>query len=1035
MEKFYRGSLWRKWDLHVHSIKSVFNNQFEKTGIETDDEEKYVYELFTRAIKNDVHAIGITDYFSIEGYSMINKYINDDEKLKKIFKSEIELDDDYLNKIHNIVIFPNIELRLEEMVVYKNNSQDKIEIHVIFDNEVEIDSIENDFFSLLTIPTEITIDGSNNVSLTRRNLEKLGKKIKEEQPEFSSKSDYEVGCTVAYVKFADLKKLLDTNFKNKYILILAEDNITDIKWNDQGHLVRKNIYTQSNGLFSSNTNSIKWGLSDKTKKEFSTYKPCFWGSDAHDYNKMFLPDMDRFCWIKADLTFQGLKQVLICPIYIGPIAIPYDNYLKNRQNIISDVSIHKRSDAKNNPTWFDSDIEINPYMTTIIGNKGSGKSALSDIISLVSCSKNIEYASFIEAKRFKLKPENYAGDYTASVKWVDKKSNSIDRLSDNLLESSVELVQFLPQRYIENVCSGIGQEFNNEIERTIFSYMDIAEKEGCTNLSQLITNKTTANYSLYQNLKNELEKINIDIISLESKKKKIHRETIEEKIKSLNLTLERHNQSKPEIVEKPKDGDDKYAKYISTIDDIKNKIKQQYDTNILELKNINSKITNIDSFNTIKTVVVNEIDELNSKYDELASKIGIENKKFLFYKICEDDINEKLNSLTKRKIELDQLVSQTDVELGKIVLEESFDIEKENLNDFITSSKSLFSQMYLLDLIKNKIVNDTSLATQKYQKYLKDLEIWDKTRKQIIGEEDGYPDGSLKYYNEQKEYLQKGLESDLKDLILKRKEIIEKIYDYHNSNCEVLKKIYLPIEERLKNVLELMEEKISFSVQVVVDPNLNDKILNQIDQRYNGFFSSKQSGALNLNSLIEETKFNEKKSVITFIEDIYSKVTNDYDSIDGLLRDKVLEFYNYIGSMDYLKSQYTLKLGGKDLKQLSPGERGIVLLIFYLSLSKSNIPLIIDQPEDNLDNQSVYSKLVPCIKSAKKNRQIIIVTHNPNIAIACDSEQIIYCEINKKTNAISYLSGSIENNVIRKKVVDILEGTMPAFDLRRQKYN
>ena len=599
----------------------------------------------------------------------------------------------------------------------------------------------------------------------------------------------------------------------------------------------------------------------------------------------------------------------------------------------------------------------------------------------------------------------------------------------------MELVQFLPQRYIENVCSGIGQEFNNEIERTIFSYMDIAEKEGCTNLSQLITNKTTANYSLYQNLKNELEKINIDIISLESKKKKIHRETIEEKIKSLNLTLERHNQSKPEIVEKPKDGDDKYAKYISTIDDIKNKIKQQYDTNILELKNINSKITDIDSFNTIKTVVVNEIDELNSKYDELANKIGIENKKFLSYKICEDDINEKLNSLTKRKIELDQLVSQTDVELGKIVLEESFDIEKENLNDFITSSKSLFSQMYLLDLIKNKIVNDTSLATQKYQKYLKDLEIWNKTRKQIIGEEDGYPDGSLKYYNEQKEYLQKGLESDLKNLILKRKEIIEKIYDYHNSNCEVLKKIYLPIEERLKNVLELMEEKISFSVQVVVDPNLNDKILNQIDQRYNGFFSSKQSGALNLNSLIEETKFNEKKSVITFIEDIYSKVTNDYDSIDGLLRDKVLEFYNYIGSMDYLKSQYTLKLGGKDLKQLSPGERGIVLLIFYLSLSKSNIPLIIDQPEDNLDNQSVYSKLVPCIKSAKKNRQIIIVTHNPNIAIACDSEQIIYCEINKKTNAISYLSGSIENNVIRKKVVDILEGTMPAFDLRRQKYN
>ncbi len=1038
MEKFERGSLWRKWDLHVHSIKSVFNNQFEKSGIVSNDEEKYIYELFTRAIKNNIYAIGITDYFSIEGYSMVIKYLKEEKKLKNIFKKEIESDPDFLNKIHNIAIFPNIELRLEEMVIYKSNKQNKIEVHVIFNNKIEIESIENDFFSLLTIPTNITIDGSNNVSLTRRNLEKLGRKIKEEQPEFSSKSDYEVGCTVAYVKFNDLKKLLDDNFKDNYILLLAEDNITDIKWNDQGHLVRKIIYIQSNGLFSSNQNSINWGLRDETKKEFSTYKPCFWGSDAHDYNKMFLPDMDRFCWIKSDLTFQGLKQVLICPkdrIFIGPIATPYDNYLKNKQNIISDISIHKREDAKNSQKWFDCDIKINPYMTTIIGNKGSGKSALSDIISLVSRSKNIEYASFIDAGRFKHKPENYAADYTATIGWSDDKTNTVNRLSDELPESSVELVQFLPQRYIENVCNGIGHEFNMEIEKTIFSYMDLAEKEGCSNLSQLISNKTTANYSLYQNLKNELEKTNIDIISLENKKKKIHKDSINEKIKSLNLTLERHNQSKPIPIEKPKDDNDKYAKYITKIDNIKNKIAINYNENIEKLKEINSQITDINNFITIKNVVVTEINELNNKYNELSKKLGTESKKFLSFKICEEGLNSKLDSLTKQKIKLDQLVSQTDVELGNVVLEESYNIEKNGINDYISSITSLYSQMYLLDLIKNKIVNDTSLATQKYQKYLNDLAAWDKKRKQIIGEVDGYPGGSLKYYNAQLEYLENNLDADLNNLIVKRKELIGEIYDYHISNCEILKKIYLPIEERLKNVLELMEEKISFTVQVVADPNLNDKILNQIDQRYNGFFSSKQSGSANLNSLIEETKFNEKQSTLSFIDSIFSKITSDYDSIDKILRDKVLEFYNYIGSMDYLKSQYTLKLGGKDLKQLSPGERGIVLLIFYLSLSKSNIPLIIDQPEDNLDNQSVYSKLVPCIKSAKKNRQIIIVTHNPNIAVACDSEQIIYCEINKKTSAISYSSGSIENAKIREKVVDILEGTMPAFDLRRQKYN
>lgn len=110
------------------------------------------------------------------------------------------------------------------------------------------------------------------------------------------------------------------------------------------------------------------------------------------------------------------------------------------------------------------------------------------------------------------------------------------------------------------------------------------------------------------------------------------------------------------------------------------------------------------------------------------------------------------------------------------------------------------------------------------------------------------------------------------------------------------------------------------------------------------------------------------------------------------------------------------------------------MLVFYLALNKNDIPLIIDQPEDNLDNQSVFARLVPCIREAKKKRQVIIVTHNPNIAIACDAEQVVCCSIDKKDNHITYTSGSIEDEAIRKTVVDILEGTMPAFELRKLKY-
>lgn len=75
--------------------------------------------------------------------------------------------------------------------------------------------------------------------------------------------------------------------------------------------------------------------------------------------------------------------------------------------------------------------------------------------------------------------------------------------------------------------------------------------------------------------------------------------------------------------------------------------------------------------------------------------------------------------------------------------------------------------------------------------------------------------------------------------------------------------------------------------------------------------------------------------------------------------------------------------------------------------------IIIAQPEDNLDNQSVYNKLVPCIYAAKQKRQVIIVTHNPNIAVSCNAEQIICCQVDKNTHSIKYIYN--ENNHIIPK--------------------
>ena len=177
----------------------------------------------------------------------------------------------------------------------------------------------------------------------------------------------------------------------------------------------------------------------------------------------------------------------------------------------------------------------------------------------------------------------------------------------------------------------------------------------------------------------------------------------------------------------------------------------------------------------------------------------------------------------------------------------------------------------------------------------------------------------------------------------------------------------------------------------------------------------------------------------TIIEYLENDKRNDENiiirNIDEQIKD-IDGFYNFLFSIDYLNENYKLKLAGKDLNQLSPGEKGALLLVFYLLLDKDDKPLIIDQPEDNLDNQSVAEILVPFIKQAKKRRQIIMVTHNPNLAVVADAEQIIHVNIDKENeNEFSFCAGSIENPQINRCIVDVLEGTMPAFDIRKKKYN
>jgi predicted ATP-dependent endonuclease of OLD family len=139
---------------------------------------------------------------------------------------------------------------------------------------------------------------------------------------------------------------------------------------------------------------------------------------------------------------------------------------------------------------------------------------------------------------------------------------------------------------------------------------------------------------------------------------------------------------------------------------------------------------------------------------------------------------------------------------------------------------------------------------------------------------------------------------------------------------------------------------------------------------------------------------------------------------------------------------------------MSVGKKAFVILLLPLDFSNKDCPILIDQPEDDLDNRAIYRDLVTYLVRKKKERQIILVTHNPNIVVGADSELIIVANQNgndspnKNGNKFQYVSGSLENSKeynknititlesqgIKEHVCEILEGGNEAFKQRERKY-
>ncbi len=990
--RYIKGSEWRKWDLHIHTPVSINQNYGGESA----------WDNFIDALEHlpeEVRVIGITDYYFIDGYEKVMNY-KKQGRLQNIDK-----------------IFPVLEFRIDTFGSGNVTELQKINLHILFDLDEsnlkeEIENVKKEFIGIIPISSA---EKYSTKMLSKKNFINISGNL---QKGFSE--------IIPPTKVVLSVAKSDT-WKNRTALFLGYKEWSNLEKNQQLKPLKEELYNKVDAFFTSNSTNIV-----KNQLWLNEYgnKRLLHSGDIHSFTFLdtaiknesgdYIPSKNYNCltWLKADPTFEGLKQCTYQPderIYIGVLPPLLDRVQKKKQFYIKSISVTKLAEAKNKEEWFNFEIPLNPSLVAIIGNKGSGKSALSDIIACLCKNHSAinDDASFLNKLRFKKPPKKYSADYVGSILWTDGHQIKDMCLDINEFDTSIESAQYLPQKYIERICNDLGDVFQKEINKVIFSYIDSTDKGNSSDLDELIGSKSSFILHAIEEIKSEIHSINKGIILLENKKTNMYRKNIQENLDECKNLLERHEKNKPIVVEKPTDnaGDNK----SKNIDELNEKIEQLK----IAIQSQKDMLKNVNDLHSKLNGSIEEMNYVQKFIDEQNDKLALLTK----------DLNLPDGSL-KISVIIPILKMQESTKLlteQKLALLASLDVS-ENASPEI----SLVKRLSLCETERNSILEQANASQKAYQKYLCDEDEWEKSKNKILG--NSTTEGTIRYYEAELNYLDEDLEKEYQIKRAEREEKIKLLYEQKKQIRKIYSDIYAPVSIIIAKLLAKVSEEIKFKAELeLINKNIGVDLLSQINKSYSGTFGRNSDAQKQMDDFIASTDFNDENSVIEFVNNVLKVVDENIDLSEKRVKSKE-EFYDKLCHLDYLDVNYSLKVENKSLEELSPGERGLVLLIFYLGLSKDDVPIIIDQPEDNLDNESIYLKLVSCICQAKRNRQVIIVTHNPNIAIACDAEQIIYCSINKINSQISYESGSIENEEIKNHLIDVLEGTEPAFCLRKTKY-
>ena len=909
--KFPKGSQWRRWDLHAHTPRDC--EWIARPALETDSERReFAQRYVTTATDNGLAVVAITDH---------NFCRNRDELLiPYLQEAAVPL---------GLTILPGFEVTVSDC--------GGTHVLVIFPEDSPLATID-EIVSQLFPPGTPRFLG-NSVLPSQRRIEEMNEILVQSELPYLvlfAHADRENG--VLGQRGSDLRARL---WQEPFVRIAQLSKPPTECIGFVGAVVR--------GTNSRYARDITYIMASDCR----SLDP-----DVISNERYWLGQ--RWTWIKADPTFEGLRQIVFEPSQ----RTRFQEHPPEDKPDFLTIDHVQFLDPSN--TFTQHPIPLNPNLTTIIGGKSTGKSLLLSCIARSVDSEQVQKASEVAGTNL-----YDLGGLDFEVTWSNGDS---DKLSDR---SSKHRITFLPQMYIHR----------------------LVEKENQSSLGDSLLGFLRQNESF----------------DAEYQKLILERDTVMTQLASEMAT---------------------FASSLSAWRDIEVRVKELGDSSSLraELDELAQKSEDLRRQSGFTDTETQDYRQAQEGLTASASAHGVVQQLQLSMQEIDDRVPPIVDEATQN---LDAVISEVlsagDLQPGQL---DTDHVAK--LRDAIADALEEFSKDSATKI--EDLTNRTQVATRA-------VEAARSTLKPFLD----------KIANQQQlseiEQSASRLEEALREIRTqeREKQRIEERYWASVRSMEKLVASRFDVQDRLVSLFNdgnyaHISEDTNISAQMgFLHEKFESDFLGCFDLRHP---VSRLGNCFDNNSLVWT-----KETHVGIITGILRKVVespiaelrlrsgqSQQDALEMLLR-------------DYLSYSFTVNQNGEDILRMFPGKQGLILLEIFLHLSNSEYPILIDQPEDNLDNRTIYSHLVSFIKSRKMRRQIIIVTHNPNLVLGADAEEVIVANQDDQgqgKNAeyrFEYVSGSIECSFadpaalsvlqeqgIREHICAVLEGGTEAFRKREEKY-